>query len=176
MVRGCWRDSRHGSRGIVVMPTVAPMLEGSNPQGEEQVLNMSRFPHDMRWVWQGPSREMSEALNNHLCWDKARAPVPLRVHHAPQLVLVAFTKNSRWLISWAHKCHRQLNHLGMTSIQVMCFALCNFDLHHEGPHRRSSAKGELSSIEKYAPTSAKHGRQIHVRRMVRGTVTGEVIF
>jgi hypothetical protein len=50
MVRGRRRDSRRGARGGGAMPPVAPAPEGSNPQGEEQVLSMSRILCGMRWV------------------------------------------------------------------------------------------------------------------------------
>jgi hypothetical protein len=55
--------------------------------------------------------------------------------------------------------------------KVMCFVLRGLDLQHEGPHRRSSAKGESSSMEEDTPTSVKHG----CRSRFRGTVLGEVI-
>jgi hypothetical protein len=38
MVRGCCRGKRLGARGGGVMPLVESMPEGSNPQGDEQVL------------------------------------------------------------------------------------------------------------------------------------------
>jgi hypothetical protein len=46
---------------------------------------------------------------------------------------------------------------------------------NEGMHRRSSTKGECSSMEEDAPTSTKHGCQSRVRGTVQGMVSGEVI-
>jgi hypothetical protein len=43
MVRGCHGGSQHGARGGGVMPPVAPMPEGSNPQGEEQVIGHEKI-------------------------------------------------------------------------------------------------------------------------------------
>jgi len=38
MVTGCHRGRQRGARGGGVMPPIASMLEGSKPQGEEQVV------------------------------------------------------------------------------------------------------------------------------------------
>jgi hypothetical protein len=43
MVRGRRGGRRHGARGGGVTPPVASMPEGSNPQGEEQVIGQERL-------------------------------------------------------------------------------------------------------------------------------------
>jgi hypothetical protein len=44
----------------------------------------------------------------------------------------------------------------------MCFVLHGYDLPHKGPHKRSSTKGEHSSMVDDTPTLPKHGHQSHV--------------
>jgi hypothetical protein len=50
MIRGCRKGSRRSAREGGTTPLVALALEGSNPQGEEQVLRMSRLLRNMCWV------------------------------------------------------------------------------------------------------------------------------
>jgi hypothetical protein len=50
MVRGHCEGSRCGARGGCVTPPLEPLPEGSNPQGEEQVLRMRGLLHGMCWV------------------------------------------------------------------------------------------------------------------------------
>jgi hypothetical protein len=58
------------------MPPVASMPEGSNPQGEEQVIGQEQIVvGDVVGLMRSFQR-MSEALINHLDRDEARVPVP----------------------------------------------------------------------------------------------------
>jgi hypothetical protein len=43
MVRGCRRGRRHGARGGGAKPPLASMHEGSNPQGDEQVVRQEQI-------------------------------------------------------------------------------------------------------------------------------------
>jgi hypothetical protein len=76
MVRGCRRGRRHGARGGGMMPLVASMPEGSNPQGEEQVIGQEKIVvGDVVGLMRSFQR-MSEALIIHLDRDEAREPIP----------------------------------------------------------------------------------------------------
>jgi hypothetical protein len=77
------------------MPPVASMPEGSNPQGDEQVVGQEQIAVGDVVGLMRSFQCMSEALISRLDRDEARASTPLRVHHALRLVLVAFTANSR---------------------------------------------------------------------------------
>jgi hypothetical protein len=58
------------------MPPVASMPEGSNPQGEEQVIGHEHIVvGDVVGLMRSFQR-MSEALISHLDRDEARAPIP----------------------------------------------------------------------------------------------------
>jgi hypothetical protein len=74
---------------------VTPTPDGSNPQGDEQVVRKEQIDVGdvvglMRSFWQ-----MSEELIHHLDRDEARALTPLRVHCTFHLILVASTVNLR---------------------------------------------------------------------------------
>jgi hypothetical protein len=76
MVRGRRGGRRCGARGGGVMPPVASMPEGSNPQGEEQVIGQEQVVvGDVVGLMRSFQR-MSEALINRLDRDEARVPVP----------------------------------------------------------------------------------------------------
>jgi hypothetical protein len=76
MVRGCHEGIRHGARGGGVMPPVASMPEGFNPQGEEQVIGQEKIVvGDVVGLMRSFQR-MLQALINHLDRDEARVPVP----------------------------------------------------------------------------------------------------
>jgi hypothetical protein len=95
MVRGRRRGRRRGARGGGTTPPVASMPEGSNPQGEEQVIGQENIVvGDVVGLMRSFQR-MSEALINHLDRDEARAPVPPEGPQRAPAVLVAFTENSR---------------------------------------------------------------------------------
>jgi hypothetical protein len=76
MVRGRRRGRRRGARGGGVTPPVASMPEGSNPQGDEQVVGQEQIVvGDVVGLMRSFQR-MSEALINHLDRDEARASTP----------------------------------------------------------------------------------------------------
>jgi hypothetical protein len=76
MVRGRRRGRQRGARGGGATPPVASMPEGSNPQGEEQVIGQEQIVvGDVVGLMRSFQR-MSEALINHLDRDEARVPVP----------------------------------------------------------------------------------------------------
>jgi hypothetical protein len=95
MVRGHRGGRRWGARGGGTMPPVASMPEGSNPQGDEQVLGQEQIAVGDVVRMMRSFQCMSEALISHLDRDEARAWHPLRFHRALWSVLVAFTVNSR---------------------------------------------------------------------------------
>jgi hypothetical protein len=79
MARGCHGGKQWGARGGGAMPPVASTPEGSNPQGDEQVLGQEQIVvgdvvRMMRYF-----QCMSEALINHLDRDEVRAPAPTEV-------------------------------------------------------------------------------------------------
>jgi hypothetical protein len=77
------------------MPPVASMPEGSNPQGDEQVVGQEHIVvGDVVGLMRSFQR-MSEALIT--IWIEMRPGHrhPLRVHRVLWSVLVAFTENSR---------------------------------------------------------------------------------
>jgi hypothetical protein len=79
MVRGRHGGRRRGARGGGVMPPVASMPEGSNPQGGEQVLGQEQIAvADVMGMMRSFQR-MSEALISRLDRDEARAPTPAEV-------------------------------------------------------------------------------------------------
>jgi hypothetical protein len=61
-------------------------------------------------------------------------------------------------------------------IKAMCFALCDYNLHHEGPHGSLSTEGERSSMMEDAPTAIENGSRRRVMGTVQGMVPGEVSF
>jgi hypothetical protein len=76
MVRGCHRGRRRGARGGGMMPPVASMPEGSNPQGDKHVVGQEKIAVGdvvglMRYF-----ECMSKALISHLDRDEAKAPTP----------------------------------------------------------------------------------------------------
>jgi hypothetical protein len=76
MVRGCHEGIRHGARGGGVMPPVASMPEGFNPQGEEQVIGQETIVVGHVVGLTRSFQRMLQALINHLDRDEARVPVP----------------------------------------------------------------------------------------------------
>jgi hypothetical protein len=76
MVRGCRGGRRRGARGGGVMPPVASMPEGSNPQGDEQVVGQEKIAVGDVVGLMRSFQWMSEALINHLDRDEARASTP----------------------------------------------------------------------------------------------------
>jgi hypothetical protein len=77
MVRGRHRGSRRGARGGGVMPPVTPAPEGSNPQGEEQVIECDQIVVGEVVGLTRSFQRMSEALINQLVRDEARATIPI---------------------------------------------------------------------------------------------------
>jgi hypothetical protein len=76
MVRGRRRGRRRGARGGGVMPPVASTPEGSNPQGDEQVVGQEQIVvGDVVGLMRSFQR-MSEALINRLDRDEARVSTP----------------------------------------------------------------------------------------------------
>ena len=79
MVRGHRIGSRRGARGGRATPSVAPMLEGSNPQGEEKVFGQEKIAvGDVVGLMRSFQR-ISKALVNRLDRDEARASIPNEV-------------------------------------------------------------------------------------------------
>jgi hypothetical protein len=62
MVRGCRGGRRRGARGGGAMPPVASMPEGSNPQGDEQVLGQEQIAVGDVVGMMRSFQRMSEAL------------------------------------------------------------------------------------------------------------------
>jgi hypothetical protein len=79
MVRGCRGGRRRGARGGGVTPPVASTPEGSNPQGDEQVLGQEQIAVGDVVGMMRSFQRMSEALINRLDRDEARAPTPAEV-------------------------------------------------------------------------------------------------
>jgi hypothetical protein len=76
LVRGRHGGRQRGARGGGVTPPVASTPEGSNPQGEEQVIGQEQVVvGDVVGLMRSFQR-MSEALINRLDRDEARALVP----------------------------------------------------------------------------------------------------
>ena len=76
MVRGRRGGRRRGVRRGGTMPPIAPMPEGSNPQGDEQVFRKEEVVlGDVVGLMRSFQR-MSKALINHLDRDEARASTP----------------------------------------------------------------------------------------------------
>jgi hypothetical protein len=82
MVRGRRRGRRWGARGGGVMPPVASMPEGSNPQGDEQVVGKEQIVVGDVVGMMRSFQRMSEALINHLDRDEARVLTPPEGPHA----------------------------------------------------------------------------------------------
>jgi hypothetical protein len=84
MVRGRRGGRRRGTRGGGVMPPVASTPEGSNPQGDEQVLRQEKIAVGDVIGMMRSFQRMFEALIIHLDRDEARALAPPEVlSHAP---------------------------------------------------------------------------------------------
>jgi hypothetical protein len=79
MVRGHRKGRRRGARGGGVMPPVASTLEGSNPQGGEQVLGQEKIAVGDVVGMMRSFQCMSEALISQLDREKARASAPAEV-------------------------------------------------------------------------------------------------
>jgi hypothetical protein len=76
MVRGRHGGRRWGARGGGMMPPVASMPEGSNPQGGEQGLGQEKIAVGDVIGMMRSFQRMSEALISRLDRDEARAPTP----------------------------------------------------------------------------------------------------
>jgi hypothetical protein len=76
MVRGCRGGRRWGARGGGVMPPVASMPEGSNPQGDEQVVGKEHIVVGDVVGMMRSFQRMSEALISRLDRDEARVSTP----------------------------------------------------------------------------------------------------
>ena len=76
MVRGRRGGRRRGARGGGAMPPVAPMPEGSNPQGDEQVIGQEQIVVGDVVGMMRSFQHMYEALINRLDRDEARALEP----------------------------------------------------------------------------------------------------
>jgi hypothetical protein len=70
---------RRGARGGGTVPLVASTPEGSNPQGDEQVLGQEQIVVGDVIGMMRSFQRMSEALINRLDRDEARAPAPTEV-------------------------------------------------------------------------------------------------
>jgi hypothetical protein len=79
MVRGSRRGKRRGARGGGTTPPVASTPEGSNPQGDEQVLGQEQIVVSDVVGMMGSFQCMSKALINCLDRDEAKAPTPAEV-------------------------------------------------------------------------------------------------
>jgi hypothetical protein len=82
MVRGHRRGRRWGARGGGATPPVASTPEGSNPQGDEQVLGQEKIAVGDVFRMMRSFQCMSKALIICLDRDEARAPAPAEVPSA----------------------------------------------------------------------------------------------
>jgi hypothetical protein len=76
MVRGHHGGRRQGARGGGMTPTVASMLEGSNPRGDEQVVGKEQITMGDVVGLMRSFQHMLEALIIHLDRDEARVSAP----------------------------------------------------------------------------------------------------
>jgi hypothetical protein len=79
MVRGHYGGRQQGARGGGTMPPVASTPEGSNPQGDEQVLGQEKIAVGDVVRMMRSFEHMSEALISHLDRDESRALTPAKV-------------------------------------------------------------------------------------------------
>jgi hypothetical protein len=79
MVRGCHGGRRWGARGGGATPPVAFTPEGSNPQGDEQVLRQKKIAVGDVVGMMRSFQRMSKALISCLNRDEARASTPTEV-------------------------------------------------------------------------------------------------
>jgi hypothetical protein len=79
MVRGRGGGRQHGARGGGATPPVTSTPEGSNPQGDEQVLGQENIVVGDVFRMMKYFQHMSEALISRLDRDEARAPTTTKV-------------------------------------------------------------------------------------------------
>jgi hypothetical protein len=77
MVRGCHGGRRSGPRGGGMTPPVASSPEGSNPEGDEQVIGQDQIVVGDVVGLMRSFQQMFEELISHLDRDEARALTPL---------------------------------------------------------------------------------------------------
>ena len=140
-------------------PPVASMLEGSNPQGGEQVLGQEQITVGDVIGMMRSFQCMSEALINRLDRDKARVPKPTEVPPRASAVTGSI--------------HRELEKVKFPEFfgasdsigteawfenMVMCFTLHDYTSNMKVRMAVFQTERECSSMVEDAPTAAKHGR------------------
>jgi hypothetical protein len=146
-----------------VTPPITSMPEGSNPQGEEQVIGHENIVvGDVVGLMRSFHR-MSEALINHLDRYEARAPVP---PEGPQCTPAG-----------TGSIHRELKKVKFPKFlgamdgavaeawletMVMCFPLRNYTSNMKVLHGSLSVEGEHSYLVEDTPTTTEHGHRRHV--------------
>jgi hypothetical protein len=97
-----------------VTPPIVPMLEGSNPQGDEKNTEPEQVVvGDVVGLMRSFQR-MSEALINHLDRDEGRAFVPNEGSQCAPSGSGSIHKRTReGEVSRVHGCHGWLSHRGM---------------------------------------------------------------